>query len=644
MMQKPRTYLANPYTVGNPARTYFYDRDELLKEIAANVGAASPTRINYAIVGPRQIGKTSLVLKLADELRQHMPVVYITLQSHPERDEQSFYCALLQPVRDQLEKLQLTDLVPHWRTFEQDSSTSAAYRFDEDVEALSSAVLTTQAVPRIVFIIDEAELLQEFGGSRFLGFLRSIMQNMAGLAFIVAGAQLLSRMVQDYTSPFYNVFLSQSLGPLPHNDAVRLVREPVAEWGLTFHTSAVDHVLEQTGNHPHLIRMLCYEVCEYLRHRPQITEIDDTIVRQAAKRFVQDWKPDLEHGDYFSGMWDAVGIDAQARLIMIVLAWAQQPLRIVDIANEARDYLEGSGVTISIDDIGRVLDRLMTQLVVRQASSNSPIKRYLLTNDLLRDWIREHRDLARIIEMLRVPETRDAIVAPMDDPQALDQIIQRRQEQISFLQDRLKEEQPQNAEAYRSIEQALAIEREDLERDQARKRELDARHAPVPAIPQVDVSKLPADVQDEIRQLQRLIEAKQKRLQVREVQAATFGSHTSPEIVIEIDELRTEIAKDSDRLQRLMSTTVPTSAQTGVLDYDRGLQRLRQLLENTSDTRNALPEYFVLEQRLQENLSSERRYGSTESTRIERARVIDSLNRLALQYTGTSFNDFALGK
>jgi hypothetical protein len=91
----------------------------------------------------------------------------------------------------------------------------------------------------------------------------------------------------------------------------------------------------------------------------------------------------------------------------------------------------------------------------------------------------------------------------------------------------------------------------------------------------------------------------------------------------------------------------PTVSQTstlarggGDMDYERGLDALGAQLEQT----NRYLEFTTLEARLHENLRDERLYGTSETSRSERARIINSLNRLALKVLGLSFNDLALGR
>ena len=70
------------------------------------------------------------------------------------------------------------------------------------------------------------------------------------------------------------------------------------------------------------------------------------------------------------------------------------------------------------------------------------------------------------------------------------------------------------------------------------------------------------------------------------------------------------------------------------MNYEHGLRVMKSRLPQ-----EAREEFLVLEARLQENLQSERLYGSTETSRAERARIVDALNRLALKHLGTTFND-----
>jgi hypothetical protein len=73
-------------------------------------------------------------------------------------------------------------------------------------------------------------------------------------------------------------------------------------------------------------------------------------------------------------------------------------------------------------------------------------------------------------------------------------------------------------------------------------------------------------------------------------------------------------------------------------NYQLGLEQLKKYISTTAF--HLMKDFYPLEQRLQENLSRERKYGSDETVRKERAEIVDELNRLAERaHSQHSFND-----
>jgi hypothetical protein len=636
MVNDPRTSLVNPYQVGSPARKYFFGRDELLDEMEANVGTASPVRQNYAVVGPRQIGKTSVVLRLRDRLCTRMPVSYLTLQMLESRDQNMLFRELLKPVKSHLEENAYGSLLAHWYTFDNDGTHTPTFKTKRDMEALSKAVLATPAIPRVVFIIDEAESLQEFGGPSFLGFLRSIMQSLNGLAFIAVGSQSLSQMVQDYTSPFYNVFLSRKIGRLSRPAAVRLVRRPAEEeWGISFTDGAVEHILAQSGNHPHLIRLLCYEVCEYLRKKTKITLVDEAIVHQVGSHLVDEWIPDLEHGDYFSGIWE---VDPWARLVMIVLAWADGPMRFQEMRQTAARYLEKTSVNLESSSIFQALRDLQSRLIVRQEVADTPSKRYLLSNDLLEEWVRAHCDLDLVLEEIQVPEVKLWEISPARDLESLEHVIHQRREKIKYLETRLSE--ATNPEELEALSLALKSERRELQKNLERRKDLKTLAEELVSEQEIDEDAVPDDIRPEIESLRRQIDETEITLRLIEERQSVLATSIPLHLIKEKRRLQQRLSDLQSRLRQLLATA--SKAPETPSAYDVGLGALGELLKEHNP--EVIPEFLILESRLRETLSQERLYGSSENTRRERARIVYSLNVLAMEKLGVSFNELAAGR
>jgi hypothetical protein len=76
------------------------------------------------------------------------------------------------------------------------------------------------------------------------------------------------------------------------------------------------------------------------------------------------------------------------------------------------------------------------------------------------------------------------------------------------------------------------------------------------------------------------------------------------------------------------------------MDYERGLEQLIRQARGTS----WFEECALYEARLRENLNEERRYGTTEYTRSNRAKIVDQLNRLAYEHLKVSFVDLCINK
>jgi len=105
----------------------------------------------------------------------------------------------------------------------------------------------------------------------------------------------------------------------------------------------------------------------------------------------------------------------------------------------------------------------------------------------------------------------------------------------------------------------------------------------------------------------------------------------------------TPIPDTGSQNQNTPQPSRPTpSGGDGRLDYERGLRVLEQYV--STDGENDWKDFNLFKEQLTNNLTGERRYGSTESTRAERARIVDQLNPLALRLAGLSFTDLCLGK
>jgi hypothetical protein len=76
------------------------------------------------------------------------------------------------------------------------------------------------------------------------------------------------------------------------------------------------------------------------------------------------------------------------------------------------------------------------------------------------------------------------------------------------------------------------------------------------------------------------------------------------------------------------------------MNYDVALDTLRNIAKGSE----WYPDFLNYESQLRDNLANDARYGSSEQSRRDRARIINELNRVILEYVGLSFNELALGQ
>ena len=74
------------------------------------------------------------------------------------------------------------------------------------------------------------------------------------------------------------------------------------------------------------------------------------------------------------------------------------------------------------------------------------------------------------------------------------------------------------------------------------------------------------------------------------------------------------------------------------ISYETGLT---QLLERLGKDHLRYPDALTLQSRLRENIAQTQHYGDTETRRAERAQIVDTLNRLAMETVGVSLGDLS---
>jgi hypothetical protein len=216
---------SNPYRTDYPGAGSFYGR---AAEIAALVESMHTGRQSLAaVMGGRGMGKTSLAIRVLEELEAN-PSVTVHLVRKVAADPLDFLAQI-------------------------------AVRLGRPIDAscpVESLVAAVRAAPgRVVLLADEIDgLLASEPGRDLVEALRIAWEELAGkLGLVIFGGSALRSLLGRGSSPFLRAARWVPLKGLSLEEAAGLIREPLS---LTLPDSLVEVLWEQTGGHPLLLQAI----------------------------------------------------------------------------------------------------------------------------------------------------------------------------------------------------------------------------------------------------------------------------------------------------------------------------------------------------------------------------------------------------
>jgi serine/threonine protein kinase/energy-coupling factor transporter ATP-binding protein EcfA2 len=318
--------LDNPYFHWGPIRDqeYFYGREEETRQVlqAVNHGQC------VSLVGPRKIGKTSLLLHLEalnhDGSSREEVYVYVDGQAHRETQASVFYSEILHRIGEVL--------------IAQDRPVQPVEepKDEMDLMGLRQAIssLTRRGI-RPVILIDEFDALcenQNFDLAFFSG-LRSLATTL-GVVYVTASKRTLFQLNREKKilgSPFFNYFQPLYVGLFDDESVLRLIREPSAACGAHFDDKMVAEISRLAGKHPFFSQRVCHIAFEMLRvQKGESREQDLEQIRVRSRQ-------ELE--DQMASYWEDLGPEERRILFSVATGEALQQVSEVTLENLVRQCL-----------------------------------------------------------------------------------------------------------------------------------------------------------------------------------------------------------------------------------------------------------------------------------------------------------------
>lgn len=246
--------LLNPYIYKGPIdRNMFYGRQDQLKKLCE-------LRASYTMVGPRTIGKTSLIKRAHEDLREQGHVV-IRAEMRPGMSESELVYHIIDRFVTEVGAPQV--LLTR-------CSVKALERLIENYAVrYTRRTLGAGWIPhprkKVAIFIDEADELMTRFPTLSASFRHCHDQGWA--KFVFAGYKDLRKAINDAQhSTLLNVAQEFPISAFSPRETAALVMEPMVELGIELesHEKIVEIIHRESGGCPSRIQMLCHFIIESL--------------------------------------------------------------------------------------------------------------------------------------------------------------------------------------------------------------------------------------------------------------------------------------------------------------------------------------------------------------------------------------------
>ncbi len=243
------------------------------------------------LVAPRRYGKSSLVIKVAEELQEHRAYVDLFLAHDDAAVTKRILLGISQaisqimpPDQKWLKKLQAI--------FSKFRVSLGAYGFNLEVAIENGSFdpvdrilmglqglekLALSQKKRIIFFIDEFQDISEARSSKSIqGAIRHVAQETTTITFIFSGSnrRLLLELFDDKSKPLYMLCDMMHLERMSsENYHPHLQKLAKKKWGIALEKAIFEKIMQLTELHPYYVNLLCHEIWK----REKLPQFDDLL-------------------------------------------------------------------------------------------------------------------------------------------------------------------------------------------------------------------------------------------------------------------------------------------------------------------------------------------------------------------------------
>ncbi|MEG3844252.1 ATP-binding protein, partial [Microcoleus sp. herbarium14] len=258
----------NPYVVGDPVEgNLFVGREDILKQLK-ELWILSQHLQSVVIYGHRRMGKTSILLNVANSLGSQVKVAYVNLLrlGNSPQGVADVLMAISDEISDAVNIPPPADadlLNLPYRTFE---------RYLKQVEATLSEtglIIALDEFEKIEKLIEKGKI-----DSDFMEVLRGMVQMSPKIAFALAGLHTLDEMTGDYSHPFFASFINIKVSFMESAATRQILANPHEDFLLDYAPEALSAIYALTCGQPYLVQLVGFQLVR--RYNEQVFDMGNS--------------------------------------------------------------------------------------------------------------------------------------------------------------------------------------------------------------------------------------------------------------------------------------------------------------------------------------------------------------------------------
>lgn len=283
----------NPFNPQQPAKPHFFvGRDNEIKCFQNFLGQTihgSP--MNLSITGDRGMGKTSILNKF-EEIAKNENSLVIRISNYESNVKNIIELSEFLITNIQRE---LISRNPISKTLNDFGKWLSSFKPTIEIEGISVTLERKQIVQdvlrerlqeiwekvkdrysSIVFLVDEAESLEDIGVLTFLREVFQRVQSNSNYMIVLAGKFNFPERMSEQFSPLNRFFPAQRLRRLEEKDIEEYLKNRLKETGINISKNAISEIFQMSEGHPYVLVCISFLVFDSLNDTE--TEINKNIV------------------------------------------------------------------------------------------------------------------------------------------------------------------------------------------------------------------------------------------------------------------------------------------------------------------------------------------------------------------------------